>query len=56
MEQMRVTRIVIAHRLSTIMKADRIVVLDRGVVLQTGTYDELINQEGSSRPAKRQLA
>ena len=57
MEQMRVTRIVIAHRLSTIMKADRIVVLDRGVVVQTGTYDELINQEGFFADlAKRQLA
>jgi ATP-binding cassette subfamily C protein len=57
MEGMRATRIVIAHRLSTIEKADRIIVLDGGVVVQSGTYRELIEQEGFfAELAKRQLA
>jgi len=56
MEQMQATRIVIAHRLSTIMKADRIFVLDQGVVAQSGTYSELMNQEGLfAELARRQL-
>ncbi len=40
------TVIVIAHRLSTIMKMDRIVVLQDGKVLTTGTHAELISEEG----------
>ena len=53
----KVTRLVIAHRLSTIVKADRIIVLDKGLIVQTGTYDELINQEGFfANLAMRQLA
>ena len=55
--QTKVTRLVIAHRLSTIVKADRIIVLDKGMIVQTGTYDELINQEGFfANLARRQLA
>jgi NHLM bacteriocin system ABC transporter ATP-binding protein len=55
--QTKVTRIVIAHRLSTIVKADRIVVLDKGLIVQTGTYEELIDQPGFFADlAKRQLA
>ena len=40
------TSIIIAHRLSTIMKADKIVVMDKGKIVQTGTHRQLINQEG----------
>jgi ATP-binding cassette subfamily B protein len=38
--------ILIAHRLSTIMHADRIYVLERGVVTETGTHDSLLEEKG----------
>jgi subfamily B ATP-binding cassette protein MsbA len=40
------TTIVIAHRLSTIHKADKIVVLEKGCIVQTGTHNELILEQG----------
>ena len=38
------TTVIIAHRLSTIINADRIAVMDQGVVVATGTHSELLNQ------------
>ena len=43
------TRIVIAHRLSTICNADRIFVVDKGQIVQQGTFEELEEQEGLFR-------
>lgn len=40
------TTIVIAHRLSTVRNADLILVLDRGVLVESGTHDELMRQRG----------
>jgi NHLM bacteriocin system ABC transporter ATP-binding protein len=44
--KLKCTRIVIAHRLSTIKQCDRIVYLDKGHIVEDGTYDELIARDG----------
>jgi ABC-type bacteriocin/lantibiotic exporter with double-glycine peptidase domain len=46
LDKLGVTRLVIAHRLSTVRNAHRIVVLDKGAIVETGTYDELMAANG----------
>lgn len=46
LEKLKCTRIVIAHRLSTIRHCDRILYLEKGKILEDGTYDQLIAQGG----------
>ena len=41
------TSVVIAHRLSTIQKADKIVVMKKGRIVEQGTHDELISHDGT---------
>ena len=46
LEKLKCTRIVIAHRLSTIRACDRIIYLEKGKIVEDGTYDELIAMGG----------
>ena len=43
------TMIIVAHRLSTVMQADKIIVLDKGHIVQTGNHAELSRQDGIYR-------
>ena len=52
-----ITRLVIAHRLSTVQKCDRILVMDKGRIVESGTYQELMLRRGLFyQMASRQLA
>jgi ABC-type bacteriocin/lantibiotic exporter with double-glycine peptidase domain len=54
---LRITRIVVAHRLSTVREADRIIVMDKGRVVDEGSYDALMAKDGPFRElALRQQA
>ncbi len=56
-ENLNTTRIVIAHRLSTILNADWIYVVQNGVVVQSGVYEDLVQQVGPfAELVKRQLS
>ncbi|MBN1038409.1 peptidase domain-containing ABC transporter [Clostridium botulinum] len=41
-----ITTIIIAHRLSTIMRCDKIYVMDKGKIIESGSHSELINERG----------
>lgn len=49
------TSIVIAHRLATIKKADRIVVMDQGQIVEIGTHESLLNLPGGAYQRLHQL-
>ena len=40
------TSIIIAHRLATIQKADKIIVMEKGEIIEEGTHQELLKQNG----------
>jgi ABC-type methionine transport system ATPase subunit len=46
LDKLKCTKIVIAHRLSTIKGCDRIIVLDKGKIVEDGGYDELLQKNG----------
>ena len=57
LNKLQVTRILVAHRLSTVRQADRIYVVAGGRVVQQGTFEELMHQEGLfARLMQRQIA
>jgi NHLM bacteriocin system ABC transporter ATP-binding protein len=57
LESLQATRIVVAHRLSTIVNADRIIVFERGRLVQSGSYADLVREPGPFKElAERQIA
>jgi len=56
LEALKSTRVIIAHRLSTVIKADKIYVIDKGKVAESGNFKELMNNKGLfAELAKRQM-
>lgn len=57
LKKLDATKIVIAHRLSTVVNCDRIIVMDKGRVVEEGTYEELMDLKGRFYElAARQIA
>lgn len=57
LNRLKCTKIIVAHRLSLVRSCDRILVMDKGVIVQEGTYDELSNTDGLLQQLmKRQTA
>jgi ABC-type bacteriocin/lantibiotic exporter with double-glycine peptidase domain len=57
LDKLQATRIVIAHRLSTIKNADCIYVMDKGEIIESGSYQELMEIDGLfTKLVKRQIA
>jgi NHLM bacteriocin system ABC transporter ATP-binding protein len=57
LERRKVTRVTIAHRLSTIRKADKIYVIDRGRMVQQGTFEDMSRRDGTFKDLiSRQMA
>ncbi|HEX2831673.1 MAG TPA: peptidase domain-containing ABC transporter [Thermoanaerobaculia bacterium] len=46
LEHLRATRLVIAHRLSTVIRADRILVMENGEIVEEGRHDDLVGRAG----------
>ncbi|EKD68957.1 MAG: bacteriocin/lantibiotic ABC transporter [uncultured bacterium] len=56
LENLKSTRVIIAHRLSTVIRADKIYVIDKGKVVESGNFDELMAVGGLfTELAKRQM-
>ena len=56
LDRLNATRVVIAHRLSTVRNADRIYVIEAGRLVESGTFEKLLKQEGLfARLAARQI-
>lgn len=57
LKQLNVTRLVIAHRLSTVIDCDRILVMDKGRIVEEGNFESLMEQKGLFYElASRQMA
>jgi len=57
MNELHATRIVVAHRLSTVIDADKILVMNKGVIEEAGNYEELMEKKGLFYTmASRQIA
>jgi ABC-type multidrug transport system fused ATPase/permease subunit len=53
LQEMDCTKICIAHRLSTVEKADRIIVMNKGAIVQQGSFESLMQEDGLFRALVR---